>query len=245
MELVMKVSEAVDAVNNSDNRALLDIAFDKLRNNFYGYVLTSLLFFNLENIILIIKSKNPIEMTLIYIGLQKDFSWDFFWVPVFYGMLASVMMPIITAIYALITGVIKAVRDDSGAFGSALWTNIKLMTRSYRKKEEKVRDELNNEIDGLVNRRDVEYSRIKTAENQREELEGYLRQLAGIYGVYNNNNSERDLVGFLNEIDKADIARHFPNPRLLNSLLMFVHHHTNKEISDPDNNNDNNNDNNK
>lgn len=139
------MSEAVDAVNNSGHRALLDIAFDKLRNNFYGYVLTSLIFFNLENIILIIKSPNPIEMTLIYIGLQKEFSWDFFWIPIFYGMLASVIMPIITVIHALIIGVIKAIRNDSGTFGSVLWTNIKLMTRSYQKKEEKIRDELNNE----------------------------------------------------------------------------------------------------
>ncbi|EFL4056014.1 hypothetical protein IGX51_004610 [Escherichia coli] len=115
---MLKISEAVDAVNNSGNRALQDITFDKLRNNFYGYVLTSLLFFNLENIILIIKSNNPIEMTLIYIGLQKEFSWNFFWVPIFYGILASIFMPIISAIYALIIGVIKAIRNDSGTFGS-------------------------------------------------------------------------------------------------------------------------------
>lgn len=237
----MKMSEAVDAVNNSGNRALLDIAFDKLRNNFYGYVLTSLIFFNLENIILIIKSTNPIEMTLIYIGLQKEFSWDFFWIPIFYGMLASVIMPIITAIYALIIGVIKAVRDDSGTFGSVLWTNIKLMTRSYQKKEEKIRDELNDEIDGLVTRRDAEYSRIKAAEIQREGLEEYLRKLAGVYGVYNNNNSERNLVGFLNEIDKADIAKHFPNPQLLSDLLMFMQHHANQKTGDSNNkNNDSN-----
>lgn len=74
----MKISEAVDAVNSSSGKAMLDVAFDRLRNNFYGYLLTSLLFFNLENIILIIKSKDPIELTLIYIGLQKEFSWHFF-----------------------------------------------------------------------------------------------------------------------------------------------------------------------
>lgn len=241
----MKTSEAVDAVNNLSSSALLDIAFDKLRNNFYGYILTSLLFFNLENIILIIKSKDPIEMTLIYIGLQKEFSWNYFWVPVFYGMLASILMPIITATYALIIGVIKAVRDDSGTFGSDLWTNIKLMTRSYQKKEEKIRDELNNEIDGLITRRDAEYNRIQAAETQREGLEEYLRKLAGVYGVYNNNNSERNLVGFLNEIDKADIARHFPNPHLLNNLLMFIQHQTNEQISDTNNNEDDMNNNSK
>nr|EKF2280820.1 hypothetical protein [Cronobacter dublinensis]EKF2290607.1 hypothetical protein [Cronobacter dublinensis]EKF2295540.1 hypothetical protein [Cronobacter dublinensis] len=238
---MMKMSEAVDEINNSGNRALLDIAFDKLRNNFYGYVLTSLLFFNLENIILIIKSNNPIEMTLIYIGLQKEFPWNFFWVPIFYGMLASVIMPIITAIYALMIGVIKAVRDDSGTFGSVLWANIKLTTRSYQKKEEMIRDKLNDEIDGLVTRRDAEYSRIKAAEDQRERLEEYLRKLAGVYGVYNNNNSERNLVGFLNEIDKADIAKHFPNPQLLKDLLMFAQHHANKETGDSDNRNNNSN----
>ncbi|WER51398.1 hypothetical protein P1J04_13630 [Escherichia coli] len=238
---MLKISEAVDAVNNSGNRALQDITFDKLRNNFYGYVLTSLLFFNLENIILIIKSNNPIEMTLIYIGLQKEFSWNFFWVPIFYGILASIFMPIISAIYALIIGVIKAIRNDSGTFGSVLWTNIKLMTRSYQKKEEKIREKLNDEINVLVTRRDAEYSRIKVAENQREELEEYLMKLSGVYGVYNNNNSERNLVGFLNEIDKADIAKNFPNPQLLNDLLMFVQHHTNKETDDSDNKNNNSN----
>ncbi|MEA3939500.1 hypothetical protein HWQ18_22005 [Enterobacter ludwigii] len=115
------------------------------------------------------------------------------------------------------------------------------MTRSYQKKEEKIRDELNDEIDGLVTRRNAEYSRIKAAETQREGLEEYLRKLAGVYGVYNNNNSERNLVGFLNEIDKADIAKHFPNPQLLSDLLMFVQHHVNQKTGDSDNkNNDSN-----
>lgn len=237
----MKISEAVDTANSSSNKAILDIAFDRLRNNFYGYLLTSLLLFNLENIILIIKSKDPIELTLIYIGLQKEFSWCFFWVPVFYGMAASVIMPIITAAYALAIGVIKAVRDDSGTFGLVTWTNIKLKARSYQKKEEKIRSELNQEIEGLISRRDSEYSRINAAEVQREGLEEYLRKLAGVYGVYNNNNSERDLVGFLNAIDKADIAKHFPNPQLLRDLLKFGQDHANNKVGDSDNKNNNSN----
>ncbi|WP_064366041.1 hypothetical protein [Pantoea ananatis] len=235
----MKISEAVDAVNSSSGKAMLDVAFDRLRNNFYGYLLTSLLFFNLENIILIIKSKDPIELTLIYIGLQKEFSWNFFWVPIFYGMAASVIMPIITAVYALGIGVVKAVRDDSGTFGLGTWNNIKLKAQSYRKKEEKIRSNLNQEIEGLVARRDSEYSRINEAEVRREGLEEYLRKLAGVYGVYNNNNSERDLVGFLNAIDKADIAKHFPNPQLLRGLLTFVQDHANEEAGDSDNKNKN------
>lgn len=156
-------------------------------------------------------------------------------------MAASVIMPIITAAYALAIGVIKAVRDDSGTFGLVTWANIKLKARSYQKKEEKIRSELNQEIEGLVTRRDSEYSRINAAEVQREGLEEYLRKLAGVYGVYNNNNSERDLFGFLNAIDKADIAKHFPNPQLLRELLKFVQDHTNKEVGDSDKKNNNSN----
>lgn len=152
-------------------------------------------------------------------------------------MAASVIMPIITAVYALGIGVVKAVRDDSGTFGSGTWNNIKLKAQSYRKKEEKIRSDLNQEIEGLVARRDSEYSRINAAEVQREGLEEYLRKLAGVYGVYNNNNSERDLVGFLDAIDKADIAKHFPNPHLLRGLLTFVQDHANEEVGDSDNKN--------
>lgn len=52
----------------------LEIASDRIKNNFYGYLITSFVIFNWENIILILKSKNDIEMTLIYISAQPNFS---------------------------------------------------------------------------------------------------------------------------------------------------------------------------
>ncbi|WP_345828234.1 hypothetical protein AAGR08_01810 [Pantoea sp. BRR-3P] len=218
----MGINSVIDTLTEVAKKPISDIAFDRMRNNFYGYVLTSLLIFNLENILLVLKSKEPIEMTLIYIGVQKDFFKNFFAWPIAYGIIAAIIMPITTAIYALIIGVISAIRDDSNSLGIDLWHTFKNNIQIKRKEAKIKKDELEEKMEELIRLKNLEDSRLDTLSTTRRELESYLIKLAGVYGHYRNNYSVRDMKGLLEKIEEEDISKHFPNSQQLNDLIDFV-----------------------
>lgn len=108
---------------------------ERFKDGFYGYVIASFLIVNWENIVLIIKSKNDIELTLIYIYAQKDFAHRFLWMPIIYGMGAAFIMPIIVALYNLYMGLFNSIKQDSMNFGNKIWTIFKTRISNIQKKQ--------------------------------------------------------------------------------------------------------------
>lgn len=211
-----------------------NLSADKLRNNFYGYLLISFLLFNFENIILILKSKDKIEMTLIYIQAQQEFSWNFFWKPLWLGILASLIMPIVTAAYVVFTGVFDAIRTESKGLGSTLWARVKLAIETRHTESKGNLEQLKENI----NNKRKEYKEIMAEINERtqqkQDLEKYLGKLASVYGVYRNNYSYRNMMGLLEEVDKANISQHFPNSQLIDDLIQFSKDNTSVTTTDVD-----------
>lgn len=197
------------------------IKADRLKNNFYGYLIISFLIFNFENIILILKSKDMIEMTLIYIQLQRDFAWNFFWKPLLCGFAASILMPIATAGYVVFTGVFDAIRTDSKGVGTTLWERVKVYNES--RLSDAKRDLAKQETRSAAAKN--EYNNYKLAiedlKTQKNDLEEYLRKLATEYAVFNNNYSNRDMAILLQRLEDADILKHFPDRVQLKRCLNF------------------------
>lgn len=205
---------------------LENLSADKLRNNFYGYLIISFLFFNFENIILILKSKEKIEMTLIYIQAQQDFSWNFFWKPLWYGIAASLIMPIVTAAYVVFTGVFDAIRTESKGFGSTLWERVKVSNKS-KLNDAKNALEVQEKLLASKEKEHAALQRgIRELRARQSNLETHLTHLVDVYGKYNNNNQHRDIVGFIKEIDKAGVWKHFPQAQLLNDMTEFIRSNT-------------------
>ncbi|MCK7157784.1 hypothetical protein L8P40_20980 [Enterobacter kobei] len=197
------------------------IKADRLKNNFYGYLIISFLIFNFENIILILKSKDMIEMTLIYIQLQRDFAWNFFWKPLICGIAASFLMPIATAGYVVFTGVFDAIRTDSKGVGTTLWERVKVYNESRlsNAKRELVAQEAR--LTEAKNEYSMYKSTIEDLKTERNGLEEYLHKLATEYAVFNNNYSHRNMAVFLQRLEDADILKHFPDRVQLERCLNF------------------------
>lgn len=208
---------------------------DKLRNNFYGYLVVSFLIFNFENIILIFKSKDMIEMTLIYIQAQQEFAWNFFWKPLWYGIGAALVMPVITAGYVMFSSVFDAIRTQSKGFGTTLWERFKLYNEKRLKNAETDLEELESTIRIKKYELDQVASKIFWSEERKESLEMYLVNLAKIYGKYNKNNQHRDIAGLLNEIDKSGLSKHFPNEQELNEVISFFKRNDPEPVPEPEN----------
>lgn len=209
-----------------------NLSADKLRNNFYGYLIISFAIFNFENIILILKSKNTIEMTLIYIQAQPEFSWNFFWKPLWSGITASLLMPMITAAYVVFTSVFDSIRTESKGFGSTLWERVKVYNES---RLNSAKEELVEQEKKLVIKKnqynDIQRD-IRILETTRSDLEKYLIELAKVYAIYNNNYSHRDMEGLIEQLEKADILKHFPDKNTLIRLHSFCKQNPSKPILD-------------
>jgi hypothetical protein len=202
------------------------IKAERLKNNFYGYLIVSFCICNFENIILILKSKNAIEMTLIYIQAQPNFAKNFFWNPLAYGVGAALIMPGVTALYVIFTGVFYAIRNESKGVGSTIWARYKQKNENKLVESkgnlEKLKEEINNKrlIFNNIN------ESIKLHLQQKQDLERYLGELASVYGAYRNNYSYRNMMGLLDAVDKADLSKHFPDNELLDELIQFSKDHT-------------------
>lgn len=206
---------------NKGHEVLDNLSADKLRNNFYGYLIISFLIFNFENVILILKSKDKIEMTLIYIQAQQEFSWNFFWKPLWFGVAASLLMPAVTAAYVVLTGVFDAIRTESKGVGSTAWARVKLANETRLTESKDNLEQLKLDIKSKKAEYKILIAEIDSRLEQKTKLESYLDKLAKVFGVYRNNYNHRDMIGLLKEVEKADITKHFPDTRLLNDLIQF------------------------
>jgi len=192
---------------------------DKLKNNFYGYLIVSFVIVNFENIILILKSKNDIEMTLIYIQAQPNFAMHFFWLPLLYGIGAALGMPIITALYAVFAGVFDAIRTESKGVGSTLWARAKEYSELKLQQTRLSRTTLFNDFEKKKNDQGVLNTSIKELIEQKNNLERYLAESAALYKKFRIDNGGIDLIGLLEAIEEKQLYGHYPDTNALLKLI--------------------------
>lgn len=222
----MSTSSFREKLAGKGTEYLESLSADKLRNNFYGYLLISFLIFNFENIILILKSKDNIEMTLIYIQLQRDFSWNFFWRPLWWGIGASLAMPAVTAAYVVFTAVFDAIRTESKGFGSTLWARVRVANETRLTESKDNLGQLKDDIKAKKKQYSDLMDEINLRIGQKSDLEKYIGKLASVYGEYRNNYTHRDMMGLLDKVDKANLSQHFPNTQLLDDAIQFCKDNT-------------------
>lgn len=212
-------NDVKDAFEDAKNK-ITDVIFDKLRNNFYGYILTSLFIFNLENLIIILKSKDAIEMTLIYIGVQKNFMWDFFWWPIIFGALAAILMPILTALYAIFIGVIQDIRNESSLVGSNLWRLLKDKIEAKKGLNAKKKETLEREVQTLNNTYSIVSDYLDSAGQQKDVLHQYLVKLSKIYVDIPTLSDKDKLSTFFDKLYSEGLLNDYPTNSKIISMVV-------------------------
>lgn len=200
----------------------LEIASDRIKNNFYGYLITSFVIFNWENIILILKSKNDIEMTLIYISAQPNFSQNFIWEPLKIGVFASFIMPMLSTIYSLIIGVITAFRDESRRIGR----NILESFLAYIATSVHQRQLVSRRLAEQVRLKREEYNnlrqRIETSLEQKAGIDEFLLKIARVYAQNPHLNDEKDLEKIIKALYNEKLRDFYTSQNMIGRLLDLV-----------------------
>ncbi|HAV1851642.1 hypothetical protein [Enterobacter hormaechei] len=182
-----------------------DIAVDRIKNNFYGYLITSFAIFNWENIILILKSKNDIEMTLIYISVQPNFAHNFFWEPLKWGILASFVMPLISTIYCLSVGVITSFRDESRKIGQYFFDLLLSIVSTSISERKLVSGKLAERLKNQRLEFDILKQRTASALEQKAKIDEFLLKVARAYALNPKLNDEKDLEKIFKALYHEDL----------------------------------------
>ncbi len=195
---------------------------ERFSDGFYGYIISSFILFNLENIILIFKSKNPIEMTLIYISVQKHAVLYYYILPLFAGVIASFIFPFLTAIYAKLVSKSKATIKYSKDEAEVERRNkIAVKAISAQKKE----DELHNAAIKIRDKKEeinIIQTQIDTRLEQKMNLDNYLKKLADVYKLTAKIENETHLKTFLSELKRNELLEKFPDTNLVLNMVNGV-----------------------
>ncbi|WP_449548892.1 hypothetical protein [Lelliottia amnigena] len=221
------MSESGSDTNSNDIFAKIKIKAsnmfeERFSDGFYGYIISSFILFNLENIILIFKSKNPIEMTLIYISVQKHAVLYYYILPLFAGVIASFIFPFLTAIYAKLVSKSKATIKYSKDEAEVERRNkIAVKAISAQKKE----DELHNAAIKIRDKKEeinIIQTQIDTRLEQKMNLDNYLKKLADVYKLTAKIENETHLKTFLSELKRNELLEKFPDTNLVLNMVNGV-----------------------
>ncbi|MBL5920097.1 hypothetical protein I7V28_02990 [Lelliottia amnigena] len=221
------MSESGSDTNSNDIFAKIKIKAsnmfeERFSDGFYGYIISSFILFNLENIILIFKSKNPIEMTLIYISVQKHAVLYYYILPLFAGVIASFIFPFLTAIYAKLVSKSKATIKYSKDEAEVERRNkIAVKAISAQKKE----DELHNAAIKIRDKKEeinIIQTQIDTRLEQKMNLDNYLKKLADVYKLTAKIENEIHLKTFLSELKRNELLEKFPDTNLVLNMVNGV-----------------------
>lgn len=217
---MVELKEAIDI------KEIKGVVFDRLRNNFYGYLITSLFLFNLKNIILILKSKLSIEITLKNILEQNHFFWEYFWLPILWGGLASLAMPVFTACYALIIGGVKAIRDDSDSVGSDIWISFKNYWVIRRLTNSNKKGAIEKELEVLMDALKKLEGLISSSQSQKDEFDKYIARLHNVYMRVPMLADKDKLAVFFEAIHSEGLLNKYP----ANSAIVAMVYDINEQL---------------
>ena len=102
------MSDDADDLPTQGKKRISNAVNERLKDGFYGYLLTALALANWQNIFILFKSKKPIEETIKTLTSQPDFIANHFGIPLFMGLGAALLMPWIVVVYVNLVAYARA-----------------------------------------------------------------------------------------------------------------------------------------
>lgn len=156
--------------SDSVKESILEVAKDRLTNRLYMYMLSSVVVANFQHILLILKSKHDIELTLGLIAYEEYFYLKYFILPVFIGSVLSIIMPYLTRLtYEFTASQYYIIKNSDKLEQSVL--DLKISKRNEAASEARLKNEINK----------IELSKLKSEyellESQSRNYYGWLKGL--------------------------------------------------------------------
>lgn len=147
---------------------------DRLTNRLYMYMFSSVITANWQHILIILKSKNDIELTLGIIAYDKYLYFWYFLLPLFIGALLSILMPYCTRFISDLTASQYYLIKNSEKLGQST-IEMKLSKQKEKISEIKLRETKNN-----LEKSEIEYKR----DLLKSQSANYYNWLNGILKAY-------------------------------------------------------------
>jgi hypothetical protein len=197
---------------------------NRLNSHYFVYVLTSLISFNWQHILVITMSKWPIENILKTWAKEENFAVNYFWVPVVVGYVASIILPALAIPVAWITSLIAENVNAGDEWAKA---RIQIFKKSLETKKDKktneallaklVLDEHENNIKKLR-------SEILIMNEQKEMLIKYLEDLRDVYQEVPEVYDIKDFERFFELAKEKGLAHKYPANSIVNLMLERVYY---------------------
>ncbi|VAC68501.1 Uncharacterised protein [Enterobacter cloacae] len=153
----------------------------RLSNLYFSYILTSLIAFNWQNILMLFMSNSSIEKILGDWNGDPEFAHDYFWIPVVVGYLASVILPLLSIpiafLLSVISLIIKKIDDWATNVTDSILIGFGRVVDAWRAK----RIEASNHYKQLKNEIIHNERRINGLKAERERLEDLFVEISKVY----------------------------------------------------------------
>jgi hypothetical protein len=178
--------------------AAVEAVKDRLTNRLYMYMFSSVIITNWQHILIIIKSKNDIELTLGIMTFEPSFAFLYFILPVIFGTILAIAMPYCTRFVVELTASQYFLIKNSDVLGKTD-VDIKIAKKKHRLSTIELQNE-NNE---------AEIKRIKSNNDiLQSQSSAYYKWLQGVLKAYNETggkiNTPDDLKRMLLKLKEYD-----------------------------------------
>ncbi|CAB5548461.1 Uncharacterised protein [Citrobacter werkmanii] len=196
-----------------------NVVSDRLKDGFYGYLVTAFFIGNWQNIFMLFKSKKPIEETIKNITSQPDFLTQYFWSPILWGTVAAFIMPWVIVLYVRL--VAKARSQIKSAEKAADIARENKLAAIALDTQEKIKKEAN--LIQILEEQKQENEKLKQeiAGNKlaRSEFDNYFDKLNSLYTSTPKIENAEQFAHFFKKANENGIFQYYKGLNLAEQLM--------------------------
>lgn len=209
-------------------KSIGELIRDRLKSNYFGYVLTSLIVCNWQHILLIILSKREIELVLKEITSKEYVTFHYFIVPVLIGYAAAFIMPALSIPVAWVVGLISENVTHAGKWANDTVSafNDKRLTKSLKVENEKNAQQ--KKLENFSKEINILNERLEDIKAQKDDFDNYLVDIYAIYKQVPKIETPEDLEKFFGLIKDSGLLDKYP----VLASMVNIKYSTSKDLTE-------------
>ena len=196
----------------------------RLKSHYFSYILTSLVAYNWQNILVLLKSTKTIEEILETWNKTPGFTFDYFIFPVMIGYMASFILPMLAIPVAWITSLVAENIDIADVWAKNV---IERTKQRMKKRTSDSQIRAINSSDTLAKtRHELESNQLKINNMlmQKKMLEDYLISLAHTYKITPTISSEDDFERFFELVKEKGLLHTYPANSIVRLMVDNIYY---------------------
>jgi len=196
----------------------------RLKSHYFSYILTSLVAYNWQNILVLLKSTRNIETILETWNKAPGFTYDFIILPVLVGYIASFILPMLAIPVAWITSLVAENIDIADIWSKNIIerykARIERRTAEFKRRaifSSAALEEIEADIDSALTKRD-------TLLEHKKMLDEYIASLSQVYMEMKVISSPEDLERFFELVKEKGLLQAYPANSIVNMMVDNIYY---------------------